>query len=85
MSDANSPPPAPVPSQSGFATALIVIVGVILLLPGVCSLVFGGIVISNPPASASGWSFFLPFFIAGLLVGLAGIALIWTAIHGQRR
>jgi len=76
------PPPAPPPpiaprppeERSGCLTALMVVSGIILLLPGLCSLlfVFGGLVKSAED---------FQFVIALGLVGCGGIALIWWAVR----
>lgn len=78
------PPPAPIPpslrppgQRSGCVTAMMVVTGIILLLPGMCSLffIFGGLV---KTASDIQFAAFL------LLVGAAGVALLWWAIRGSR-
>ena len=76
------PPPAPPPpiaprppeERSGCLTAIMVVSGIILLLPGLCSLlfVFGGLVKSAED---------LQFVIALGLVGCGGVALIWWAVR----
>ncbi len=76
------PPPAPPPpiaprppeERNGCLTALMVVSGIILLLPGLCSLifVFGGLVKSAED---------LQFVIALGLVGCGGVALIWWAVR----
>jgi hypothetical protein len=92
MSDAGNPPPPPVPEsplipppaipprRHGCLTAFMVIVGVILLLPGVCALIFGFGTFtssgSDPVVTA--------LVTLGLLVALGGIFLIWAAIRGPR-
>jgi hypothetical protein len=94
MSDANIPPvppgpppvppPAsmpPLPPRSGWMTGFMVIVGIVLLLPGLCAIVFG-------VGSLSGSSYdsgFTPFIVVGLLVGFGGIMLIRAAIRGPQR
>ena len=58
----------------------MVIVGIILLLPGLCALIFVG-------ASFVQQSFpsdILSFIVVGLLVGFAGAMLIRAAIRGPR-
>ncbi len=81
MSDTPPPvlPPVPTPEQarSGCMTAFMVIAGIILLLPGLCSLffVFAGV------ASASD----LQLVGACLVVACIGVALIWAAIRGRPR
>ena len=88
MSDANTPPAPPSlppvpppPPRHGCLTAFMVIVGIVLLLPGLCAIVFG-------VGSLSGSSYdsgFTPFVVVGLLVGFGGIMLIRAAIRGPQR
>lgn len=76
-----TPPQIPPPAQrSGCATAFMVIVGIILLLPGLCAILFAG-------ASAVQRSFpsdIMPFIVVGLLVGFVGVMMIRAAIRGPR-
>ena len=72
-------PPVP-PRRSGWLTALMVVAGVILLLPGLCAIIFGGIALSQP-GSAGG---FMPFVAIGLVIGFFGVIMIWTAIRRPR-
>jgi cation transporter-like permease len=83
-----TPPPAlpprprlPPPQQrNGCLTAFMVVAGIILLLPGLCAVLFAG-------ASLSGGSFpsdILSFVVIGLMIGCAGVMLIWLAIRGPR-
>ncbi|MBR0971761.1 MULTISPECIES: hypothetical protein [Bradyrhizobium] len=85
MSDSNRMPPAPPPPptapRSGCLTALMAIFGIMLLLPGVCALLFGGISISDSGRIDSDIA---PLVFLGLVVGLGGVALIWAAIKGRR-
>jgi hypothetical protein len=84
MSDNLSPesPPALSPRQppeegSGCLTAILIAIGIILLLPGLCSLifVFGGLVKNAEDA----------LFAAILMtIGAAGVGLIWWAIRRRR-
>ena len=72
------PPPAseqPRELRSGCLTAVLFVVGVILLLPGACAVVFGylGLQEKNWPAGLTAW------VVAGLAVGAGGILLIITA------
>ena len=73
------PPPSrlrPPSARSGCLTAFMVIVGVILLLPGVCALIF---------FTSSGSEPVITGLVAlGLLVAVGGIFLIWAAIRGPR-
>jgi hypothetical protein len=95
MSEADNPPPTsgpppvpppasmpPPPPRSGWVTALMVLVGVILLLPGVCALGFGALSLSQPGGAAAT---IMPFVVVGLLIGFGGIMLIRAAIRGHRR
>ena len=75
------PPPAPTNQRSGCLTALMAIFGIILLLPGACALLFGGISISDSGRIGSDVA---PLVFLGLVVGLGGVALIWAAIKGRR-
>jgi hypothetical protein len=72
-----SPPPPPSEERNGCLTALMVVAGSILLLPGLCSLlfVFGGLIKSAEDVQ---------FVVALGLVGCAGVGLIWWAIRGRR-
>ena len=79
MSDDIPPllPPRPPPQGDGCLTALMVVIGIVLLLPGLCSLffIFGGLVKTASDVQ----------FVAGLLlVGALGVALLWWAIRGRR-
>jgi hypothetical protein len=93
MSDADTPPPSagpppvpppasmpPPPPRHGCLTAVMVIVGIVLLLPGLCAVVFGVGSLSGPGYN----SWLTPFIVVGLLVGFGGIMLIRSAIRGRR-
>ena len=78
--DGSPPEPLPprLPSQrSGCLTALLLVSGAILLLPGLCSLflVFGGLVKTAEDAS---------FVMTLGLLGCLGVAMIWWAVRGGR-
>jgi len=84
MTDDESTPPAPAtsspndipPPRHGCLTALMVLVGIIFLLPGVCTLVFSGGDLRDPMMSTIALVTFVVF--------MGGIALIWLALRGQR-
>jgi hypothetical protein len=57
----------------------MVLLGIVMLLPGLCALVFG---FASLPHYDPG---FTPFIVVGLLVGFGGIMLIVAAIRGPRR
>jgi hypothetical protein len=79
MSNAPESPPPPLPPQQrdGCVTALMVIIGIILLLPGACSLffIFGGLVKNAED---------FQFVAVLLMLGAGGVALLWFAIRGNR-
>ncbi len=59
----------------------MVIVGVVLLLPGLYASVFG----ASSLFSSSYDSGFTLFILFGLLVGFGGVMMIRAAFRGQRR
>ncbi|MDA9502218.1 hypothetical protein [Bradyrhizobium sp. CCBAU 11357] len=65
--------PSPPPPRSGCATALMVIFGVILLLPGICALIFVA------DSSFHLDSRFVPPLVLALLAAFAGVLLIAAA------
>lgn len=75
------PPPPPPVGRSGCLTAVMVIFGVIMLLPGLCALLLGGISIVSDGRIEQGMA---PFVVLGLLVGAFGIVLIAAAIRGRK-
>ncbi|QPF85035.1 hypothetical protein IC762_01465 [Bradyrhizobium genosp. L] len=85
MSDiGSSPPPAPPPSppqRHGCATAFMVLFGLILLLPGLCAILFGVGTLSESRPDPT----ILFLVLLGLLVGFAGVMLIYAAIKGPTR
>jgi hypothetical protein len=80
MSDTPPSPPEPQP-RHGCLTALMVIVGIILLLPGLCALIFGVGSLTSRGGFDSG---FVPFIVVGLIVGSVGVVLIRAAIRNPR-
>jgi hypothetical protein len=74
------PPPPPPQQRSGCATALMVIVGVILLLPGLCALLFGAIAITDRSFPSD----IVSFIVMGVLSGFVGVILIRVAIRRPR-
>jgi hypothetical protein len=76
----NWPTVPPPPPRNGCLTAFMVVVGIILLLPGLCALVFGVASLTAPRSDPG----FTPFILIGLLVGVGGIVLIRAAIRGPR-
>jgi hypothetical protein len=78
MPDGSPPPPPPLPPpRSGCLTALMILIGCILLLPGLCVLLVGALShggLRDPS--------FLSFALFALLLGAAGIFLIRVATRG---
>jgi hypothetical protein len=73
---AETPPP-----RNGCLTAFMVLVGVVLLLPGLCAAIFGvGSIIDIQHYD----SMFTVPILVGLLLGVGGIMLIQAAIRGPR-
>jgi hypothetical protein len=70
-------PPQLPPPQNGCLTAFLILLGCVMLLPGLCSLlfVFGGLVKSADD---------IQFVALCLTVGAAGVGLIWWATRGRR-
>lgn len=87
MTSTDNPPPPPSlspppPNQrGGCLTALMVIFGVIMLLPGLCALLFGGMSVFEDGRIASDIA---PLVFLGLVVGIGGVVLIWAAIKGRK-
>lgn len=73
-------PPPPFRQRSGCATAVMVIFGVILLLPGLCALLFSAAAITERSFPSD----LLSFIVMGLLSGFVGVILIRVAIRGPR-
>ena len=60
-------------------TAFLILIGIILLLPGLCSLIFSAILLSS--SGSGGDPGFLPLLIICFLIGAGGVALIVFAIR----
>jgi hypothetical protein len=76
------PPFAPPPPRGGCLTAFMILVGIVLLVPGLCALGFGASGLFSSSHYESGLT---PFILVGLLVGFGGIMLIRAGIRGPRR
>jgi hypothetical protein len=79
-----NPPPAPSSTartqRSGWITALMIIVGIILLLPGLCAVIFGGLALTEPRFDSG----FVPFILFGVAMGIGGVFLIRAALRGPK-
>jgi uncharacterized membrane protein HdeD (DUF308 family) len=89
MSDTGTPAPPPVlpetpppsrPQRSGCLTAFMILAGVVMLLPGLCALIFGAMALTD-----SNWADFMPLVMLGLLIGFGGVMLIWVAVRKPSR
>jgi len=71
------PQSAQPPQRSGCLTALMIVIGIILLLPGLCSLffIFGGLIKTAED---------MQFAAILLLLGALGVGLLWWVIRGSR-
>ena len=70
-------PPTP-PPRNGCLTALAILGGIVLLLPGICAIILIGV---TPGTLAKDD---LPFLLFMLALGVGGIALIWAAVRRRR-
>jgi hypothetical protein len=84
VSDTENPPTASPPTgmpppeaRHGCLTAFMVIFGIILLLPGLCAVIFGVGSLTSSRYDAG----LTPFIVFGLLVGFVGVMLIRAAIR----
>ena len=84
-----TPPPLPSPipprqrtpeQRDGCASAFMVVVGIILLLPGLCALIVTGASLSDRRFPSD----LMSLIMFGLLTGFAGVMLIRAATRGPR-
>ena len=78
--NSHTTPERPPPPRNGCLTALMVLLGGVLLLPGVCALIFAGISLGQPSFASA----YLPFVMVGLIAGGFGIIVILAAIRRPR-
>jgi hypothetical protein len=80
MSDPNTPWNKSGPQSSGCGSFLLMLLGLVMLLPGVCAIFFivndPKVLLPNAGAAGPVW-----FFLA---IAAGGVALIWAAIGGPR-
>jgi hypothetical protein len=75
-----TPAPGPSPNRNPWVTALLVLIGLILLLPGLCSVILTGILIGAGGPRGNDLDF-LPMLIGCFLLGVGGVVLIVFAIR----
>jgi len=81
MSDQRQATPGgPNPRRNPLVTVLLILVGIILLLPGLCSVIFSVAMLSDS-GNLGGDPGILSLMIFCLLVGAGGVALIVFAIR----
>jgi hypothetical protein len=81
VSDPDNAPLPPPPERDGCLTLLMVLVGIVLLLPGLCAVIFGVAYLRDSHFDSS----LMAIILLCLLVGFGGIMLIRAAIRGPRR
>jgi hypothetical protein len=83
MSLQSAPPPSPPPpasQRSGCLTAFLILIGLILLLPGVC----GIILVSTDMKEITRDGTALGITASLLALGACGIVVIWLAVRPRR-
>jgi hypothetical protein len=76
----SSGPPSPPRHRDGCLVFLLVLVGFVLLLPGICALAFVG---ADPKGMLTD-SIGIALVVTCLAVAAGGAALIWFALHRPR-
>jgi drug/metabolite transporter (DMT)-like permease len=78
-----SAPPDPTPPSggSGCATALMIVVGIVMLLPGICAIILAGL---DPHEMMVDPNVMLAL-LGMLAIGAGGVALIWWAVRRPSR
>ena len=80
----DQPPPrptGPTPGRNPWVTALLILIGIILLLPGLCSLIFSVTILADSGSLGSDPGI-LSLLVFCFLLGVGGVALL---IHAIRR
>jgi hypothetical protein len=80
MSNDRTTPPPPPPQRNGCLTALMIVVGAILLLPGIC----GVIIVGLDPHELMVDPYTLLGVLGLIALGVGGIVLIWLAVRRPR-
>jgi hypothetical protein len=75
----DSTPPRPPAQRDGCLAFVMVLLGIVLLLPGVCALAF---VVSDPKGMLTDSSM-LEVLLVCLAIATGGIVLIWSAVKSR--
>jgi hypothetical protein len=78
-SPAGQSPTGQSPNRNPWVTALLILIGIILLLPGLCSLIFSVAILRDSGSLLGGG--FGSLLIFCLFVGAGGVALIVFAVR----
>ena len=77
-------PLSPLEQQRGSASIalsmIMFLVGLVLLLPGLCALYFAAVSITHPTSISDLWGWIL----TGFVIGAFGVWLIWAALRRPR-
>jgi hypothetical protein len=74
------PPTSPRPPRSPIVTALLIFIGIVLLLPGLCSIILTIVVFSDPSEIGDHLADLAPL-VFFFLIGVGGGALIVFAVR----
>jgi hypothetical protein len=80
MSQPSVIPPSPPPARNGCLTALLIGVGILMLLPGLCAVLIVGFDPKDAFHDRGNVSALLGFFA----ISAGGIALIWWVVRRPR-
>jgi hypothetical protein len=73
-------PPSPDPGRAGWLTGLMILIGVVLLLPGICAGVFVVDYVSTPKRAPLD-SLIVQLWLVSFAIAAGGIGLIWWALR----
>jgi hypothetical protein len=78
------PPPAtPRRTRSVALRILLIVCGIVLLFPGLCSLFFMAVFFGDDPASLFSEPGWVVLWVSCLAISVGGILLIWDALRRQ--
>jgi len=82
MSD--QPPVQPAAPRSGrnpFVTAILIFIGIVLLLPGLCAVILTAVILQDAGGFQGGNGEDISYLVLLFMVGVGGVALIVFAIR----